>query len=109
MQNDATRPTDAGIRVPAEAGKDGLTAVGGDAARAGERTVRLAVDGIDGASCPWILRGVLERLPGAVAAEMVCLGDTTIEVLLGYEEEVAGAERTTAATGEVGFPARPLR
>ncbi len=77
--------------------------------RADERTARIEVGNIYCASCPYIVRSVLEQVPGVAVEKMAYVGDTTIEVVVRYEDETVSVEDLVAATDGVGFPARPVR
>lgn len=77
--------------------------------RADERTARIEVGNIYCASCPYIVRSVLEQVPGVAVQKMAYVGDTTIEVMVRYEDETVSVEDLVAATDGVGFPARPVR
>ncbi len=86
-----------------------LIAVGPTSLLAGERTARMEVGNMYCASCPYIVRSVLEQVPGVAVEKMAFVGDATIEVVVRYEDEAVSLEKLIAATNDVGFPARPVR
>jgi mercuric ion binding protein len=71
------------------------------AATDAERTVTLAVDGMSGPSCPYIVRTVLQEVPGVARAE-VSYAETTAVVTL--DDARATVAALTQATAGVGFP-----
>jgi mercuric ion binding protein len=72
-------------------------------ALAEQQTVTLRVD-MWCASCPYIIRRSLERVPG-VADVTVSYGEQTATVT--FDDERTNVAALTAATAEVGFPATP--
>jgi mercuric ion binding protein len=74
-------------------------------AAAGERTTTLVVEGMTCASCPYIVRKSLERLPGVTKA-VVSLEDGLARVT--YDDAMVTVAALTAATADAGFPSRPL-
>lgn len=72
---------------------------------AGERTVTLAVDNLNCASCPYIVRRVLARVPGVGDDEVSYEGKTAI---VTFEDTESAVTALTEATGRIGFPSRVI-
>ncbi|MDX1575904.1 MAG: cation transporter [Kiloniellales bacterium] len=70
---------------------------------AGERTVTLAVDNLLCASCPYIVKRVLARVPGVRMVEVSYESKTAVVTFEDTETDVAAL---TEATGNVGFPSK---
>jgi mercuric ion binding protein len=79
--------------------------LGATGASASQRTVTLAVDGMTCASCPYIVRTALLKLPGVERA-VVSYADKTAVVT--FDDTQAGIADLTAATAASGFPSRLL-
>jgi mercuric ion binding protein len=82
-----------------------VTLLTGVAATAAERTVTLAVDGMTCASCPYIVRTVLQEIPGVARAEVSYAEKTAVVTFDDAEITVAALTRATAG---VGFPSRVI-
>ena len=74
------------------------------AAFAGDKTVTLAMNNMDCAACPSIVRGSLEAVPG-VAKVAVSFKDKTATVI--YDDARADVNRLTSATTKAGYPSAP--
>jgi mercuric ion binding protein len=74
-------------------------------ATAAERTVTLAVDGMSCPSCPYIVRTVLQEVPGVARAE-VSYAEKTAVVM--FDDARTTAAALTQATAGVGFPSRVI-
>jgi mercuric ion binding protein len=72
-------------------------------ALAAERTVRLAVDGMWCAGCPYIVKKTLAGVPGVAAVDVSMAEKAAVVTFDDSETDVA---RLTEATAEVGFPSR---
>lgn len=77
----------------------------GTSAFAAERTVRLMVENMTCASCPFIVQKTLERVPGVTAAE-VSYEDQT--ALVTFDDAQTDAAALTEATAAIGYPSHPL-
>src|SRR5918995_4043699 len=82
-----------------------VTLLAGVAATAAERTVTLAVDGMSCPSCPYIVRTVLQEVPGVARAE-VSYAEKTADVT--FDDARTTVAALTEATAGVGFPARVI-
>jgi mercuric ion binding protein len=71
---------------------------------AGERTVTLAVQNMDCAECPFVVRKSLEGVPG-VAKVTVSYRDKT--AIVTYDDSRVGVSALTAATTNAGYPSMP--
>jgi mercuric ion binding protein len=76
------------------------------AARAAERSVELAVENMWCASCGYIVRSVLEEVPGVERAR-VSYADK--RAVVTYDDTRTDPGRLTEATAAAGFPSRPVR
>ena len=72
-------------------------------ATAAERTVTLAIDGMTCASCPYIVRTVLQEVPGVARAE-VWYAEKNATVT--FDDARTTVAALTEATAGVGFPSR---
>jgi mercuric ion binding protein len=70
---------------------------------AGERTVRLAVDNMDCAACPLIVKQSLARVPG-VSRVVVSYGRKTASVT--FDDAAATVAALIEATTQAGYPSR---
>lgn len=71
---------------------------------AAERTVTLKVDNMTCASCPYLVRKSLERVPGVLDARVSFeTGTATVT----FDDGVASIDGLTRATGAAGYPSRP--
>ena len=80
-----------------------VTLLVGAAATAAERTVTLAVDGMSCASCPYIVRTVLQEVPGVTRAEVSYAEKMAV---VTFDDAEATVAALTEATAGVGFPSR---
>jgi len=78
--------------------------VASSAAVAGDKTVTLAVNNMDCAACPSIVKGSLEAVPG-VAKVAVSFKDKTATVI--YDDAKANVNQLTSATTKAGYPSAP--
>jgi len=78
--------------------------VASPAAFAADRTVTLAVNNMDCAACPSIVKGSLEAVPG-VAKVAVSYKDKTATVI--YDDAKADVNQLTSATTKAGYPSAP--
>ena len=74
------------------------------AAVAGERTITLAVNNMDCVTCPAVVKGSLEAVPG-VAKVGVSFKDKTATVT--YDDAKADVNQLTSATTNAGYPSTP--
>ena len=74
------------------------------AVMAEDRTVTLAVNNMDCAACPSIVKGSLEAVPG-VAKVAVSFKDKTATVI--YDDAKANVNQLTSATTKAGYPSAP--
>ena len=78
--------------------------VASSAAMAADRTITLAVNNMDCAACPAIVRGSLEAVPG-VAKVAVSFKDKTATII--YDDAKADVNQLTSATTRAGYPSSP--
>lgn len=83
------------------AGLFGIGLVASSAAYAGERTVTLAVRGMDCAACPIIVKSSLEAVPG-VRRVVVSLSDKTAVVT--FDDAKTAPTALITATTKAGYP-----
>ena len=81
-----------------------MSIIASSAAFAGDKTVTLAVNNMDCAACPSIVKGSLEAVPG-VAKVAVSFKDKTATVI--YDDAKADVNQLTSATTKVGYPSAP--
>ena len=74
------------------------------AAMAADKTITLAVNNMDCAACPSIVKGSLEAVPG-VAKVAVSFKDKTATVI--YDDAKANVNELTSATTKAGYPSAP--
>jgi mercuric ion binding protein len=74
------------------------------AAMAADRTIALAVNNMDCAACPSIVKGSLQAVPG-VAKVAVSFKDKTATVI--YDDAKADVNQLTSATTRAGYPSAP--
>jgi len=74
------------------------------AAMAADKTITLAVNNMDCAACPSIVKGSLEAVPG-VAKVAVSYKDKTATVI--YDDAEANVNHLTSATTKAGYPSAP--
>jgi periplasmic mercuric ion binding protein len=75
------------------------------AATAAERTVTLAVDGMSCPSCPYIVRTVLQEVPGVARAEVSYAEKMAV---VTFDDAKTTVAALTQATAGVGFPSRVI-
>ena len=73
---------------------------------AADKTITLAVNNMDCAACPSIVKGSLEAIPG-VAKVAVSYKDKTATVI--YDDAKANVNQLTSATTKAGYPSAPKR
>lgn len=73
-------------------------------AMAADRTIILAVNNMDCAACPSIVKGSLEAVPG-VARVAVSFKDKTATIT--YDDAKAEVNQLTSATTKAGYPSAP--
>jgi mercuric ion binding protein len=78
--------------------------VASSAVFAADKTVTLAVNNMDCAACPTIVKGSLEAVPG-VAKVTVSNKDKTATVI--YDDAKANVNQLTSATTKAGYPSAP--
>jgi mercuric ion binding protein len=78
--------------------------VASSTAFAGEKTITLAVNNMDCVTCPSIVKGSLEAVPG-VAKVGVSFKDKTATVT--YDDAKADVNQLTSATTNAGYPSTP--
>jgi mercuric ion binding protein len=78
--------------------------VASPAAMAADRTITLAVNNMDCAACPAIVKGSLEAVPG-VAKVAVSFKDKTATII--YDDAKADVNQLTSATTKAGYPSAP--
>ena len=81
-----------------------MSIVASSAAFAADKTVTLAVNNMDCAACPSIVKGSLEAIPG-VAKVAVSFKDKTATVI--YDDAKANVNQLTSATTKAGYPSAP--
>jgi mercuric ion binding protein len=74
------------------------------AAMAADKTITLAVNNMDCAACPSIVKGSLEAVPG-VAKVAVSFKDKTATII--YDDAKADVNQLTSATTKAGYPSAP--
>jgi mercuric ion binding protein len=74
------------------------------AVMAEDRTITLAVNNMDCAACPSIVKGSLQAVPG-VAKVAVSFKDKTATVV--YDDAKADVNQLTSATTKAGYPSAP--
>jgi mercuric ion binding protein len=74
------------------------------AAFAADKTVTLAVNNMDCAACPSIVKGSLQAVPG-VAKVAVSFKDKTATIV--YDDAKADVNQLMSATTKAGYPSAP--
>jgi mercuric ion binding protein len=74
------------------------------AAMAGDRTITLAVENMDCAACPSIVKASLQAIPG-VAQVAVSFKEKTATIT--YDDAKADVNQLTSATTKAGYPSAP--
>lgn len=80
------------------------TIVAAPTAMAAERTITLAVQNMDCAACPSIVKGSLEAVPG-IAKVAASYKDKTATIV--YDDAKADVNELTSATTKAGYPSAP--
>jgi mercuric ion binding protein len=78
--------------------------VASSAACAADKTITLAVNNMDCAACPSIVKGSLEAVPG-VSKVAVSFKARTATVI--YDDAKANVNQLTSATTKAGYPSAP--
>lgn len=81
-----------------------LGIIASPAVMAADKTITLAVNNMDCAACPSIVKGSLEAVPG-VAKVAVSYKDKTAIVI--YDDARADVNQLTTATTKAGYPSAP--
>ncbi|WMT72143.1 mercury resistance system periplasmic binding protein MerP [Bradyrhizobium sp. Ash2021] len=81
-----------------------VTIIASPAAMAADKTITLAVNNMDCAACPSIVKGSLEAVPG-VAKVAVSFKDKTATII--YDDAKADVNQLTSATTKAGYPSAP--
>jgi mercuric ion binding protein len=77
---------------------------------AAERSVTLRVENMYCASCPFIVKQTLARVPGVTNVEISYEPATAVAMaIVDYEDTQAGVTALTGATSNVGFPSRAIQ
>ena len=74
------------------------------AVMAADKTITLAVNNMDCAACPSIVKGSLQAVPG-VAKVAVSFKDKTATII--YDNAKADVNQLTSATTKAGYPSAP--
>ena len=74
------------------------------AAMAADKTITLAVNNMDCAACPFIVKGSLEAVPG-VAKVAVSFKNKTATIV--YDDAKADVNQLTSAPTKAGYPSAP--
>jgi len=74
------------------------------AVMAADRTIILAVNNMDCAACPSIVKGSLEAVPG-ITKVAVSYKDKTATIV--YDDAKANVNQLTSATTKAGYPSSP--
>ena len=88
----------------------GLILLSSGHAVAAEQRVTLRVENMYCASCPFIIKQTLARVPGVNHVEISYEDKTAIAIaVVVYEDSQTDADALTAATSNVGFPSTLIR
>jgi len=79
----------------------GVSLLASSSAYAGEKTVTLAVPGMDCAACPIIVKSSLEALPGVVKAVVSYAKKTAV---VTFDDQKTTLSALMAATNHAGYP-----
>ncbi len=74
------------------------------ASQAAEKTVTLAVPGMNCVTCPITIKKALEKVPGVISAEV---SYTTKLARVSFDDEQASVHALTQATTNAGYPSSP--
>jgi mercuric ion binding protein len=78
--------------------------VASPAVLAADRTVTLAVNNMDCAACPSIVKGSLEAAPGVARVAVSCKEKTATVI---YDDAKVDVNQLTSATTKAGYPSAP--
>jgi len=78
--------------------------IASSAVMAADKTITLAMNNMDCAACPSIVKGSLEAVPG-VAKVAVSYKDKTATVI--YDDAKANVNQLRSATTKAGYPSAP--
>ena len=81
-----------------------MSIVASSAVFAADRTVTLAVNNMDCAACPSIVKGSLEAVPGVIHV-VVSYKDKT--AVVSYDDAKIDVKSMTTATTNAGYPSSP--
>lgn len=88
----------------------GLILLASGHAVAAEQTVTLRVENMYCASCPFIVKQTLARIPGVNRVEISYEEETAIAMaVVVYEDSKTGADALAAATSDIGFPSTVIQ
>ncbi len=77
---------------------------------AAEQSVRLRVENMFCASCPFIVKQTLARVPGVSHVEVSYEEETAVAVaVVVYEDMETDGAALTAATSDIGFPSTVIQ
>ncbi len=82
-----------------------MTLISASGALADERIVTLAVDNLFCVTCPYIVKQTLARIDGVSAVEVSYREKTAV---VTFDDDMTDVAALTTATGEAGFPSRPV-
>ena len=81
-----------------------------DGAGAAQQTAKLSVANMYCASCPYIIRQALARVPGVTDVKVSYdPASATAVAIVAYEDNEVDTAALTAATSDVGFPSNLQR
>jgi len=81
-----------------------LSVAGG--AWAAEKTVTLALDGMDCVSCPYIVKQTLATVPGVAKVDVSYAKKTAV---VTFDDAKTTIAALASASAKAGFPARPAQ
>ena len=82
-----------------------MTLIAASGALADERIVTLAVDNLFCVTCPYIVKQTLARIDGVSAVEVSYREQTAV---VTFDDDMTDVAALTTATGDAGFPSRPV-
>ena len=82
-----------------------VTLTSASAALADEQTVTLALDNLFCVTCPYIVKQTLVRIDGVSAVEVSYREQTAV---VTFDDDMTDVAALTTATGDAGFPSRPV-
>ena len=87
-----------------------LAVLASNSAFAAEQRVTLRVENMFCASCPFIVKQTLARVPGVSHVEVSYEEETAVAVaVVVYEDNETNIAALTAATSDVGFPSTVIQ